>query len=146
MTEHTPADAAPSLASLIGGLLEDTQQLIRQEVALARREGREEWTKTKEGAALLSGALALFTLVGVLFGFALVELLHQFVLPHQLWACFAIVAVLFAVCGGVLFYAARAKLEQVHVVPPQSAESLRQDVEAVTSAVAAPTGNLVRQP
>src|SRR5215813_13351349 len=103
MSDNTPAGVQPSLASLVGGLIEDTQQLIRQEAALARRELQEEWTKTKVGATLFSGAV-----------------------------------VLFAVVGGVLFYKARTKLEQVHVVPPQTAESLRQDVQAVTSVVTAP--------
>src|SRR5947209_1313926 len=114
MVDNTPAGDQPTLASLVGGLIEDTQQLIRQEVALARREVHEEWNKTKEGATLLGSALAIFALVGVLFGFTLVELLHHFVLPNHLWACFAIVTAMFAVCGGVLFYAARAKLELVH--------------------------------
>jgi hypothetical protein len=146
MPDNTPAGAPPSLASLFGGLIEDTQQLVRQEVALARREMQEEWTKAKDGGALLGGALVLFALVGVLFGFTLVELLHQYVLPQHLWACHAIVMVLFAVGGGLLFYAARAKLDQVHLVPPQSADSLRKDVQAVTSAVTAPpqSSNLVR--
>jgi len=147
MSDNTPAGAPPSLASLVGGLIEDTQQLIRQEAALARREIQDEWTKTKQGAALLGGALALFALVGVLFGFTLVELLHQYVLPQHLWLCFLIVTVLFGIGGGLLFAAARAKLEQVHLVPPQTAESLRQDVEALTSPAVAPQGgNLVRQP
>jgi hypothetical protein len=146
MSDSTPSGASPSVATLVGGLLEDTQQLIRQETALARHEIREEWTKTKEAATLFSGALALFALVGVLFGFSLVELLHHFVFPHDLWACFSIVAILFAVCGGALLYESRAKLHQVHLVPPQSAASLRQDIQAVTSAVtAAQDGIVVRQ-
>ena len=147
MPDNTPADAPPSLATLLGGVIEDTQRLIRQEVTLARRELQDEWTKTKEGGMLLGGALALFCLVGVLFSFTLVEVLHHFVLPNHLWACFAIVTALFGVSGAILFLTARAKLDQVHLVPPQSAASLRQDVEAVTSAVGGttPSSNLVRQ-
>jgi len=79
-------------------------------------------------------------MVGVLFGFFLVELLHFFVLPNHLWACYAIVASVYAAGGIGLFYAARAKFDQVHLVPPQTAESLRQDVQAVTGAVSAPQG------
>jgi hypothetical protein len=147
MADNTPAGAQPSMAALVGGLIEDTQQLIRQEVALARREVHEEWTKTKEGATLLGGALAMFALVGVMFGFTVVELFHQYVLPNDLWACYLIVTALFAVGGVVLFFAARAKFEQVQFPPPQTTESLRQDVQAVSSAVAAPSAgnNLVRQ-
>lgn len=135
MPDNTPTSAQPSVASLLGGLIDDTQRLIRQEVALAKREVEEEWTKTKEGAGLLAGALALFILVAILFGFTLVKLLYQYWLPNHEWACFAIVTAVFAVGGAILFFAALAKFRQVHVVPPQTVESLRQDVEAVTQAV-----------
>jgi len=137
MPDNTPDSAQPSVASLVGGLIDDTQRLIRQEVALARREVEEEWAKTKEGAGLMAAALSLFLLVAILFGFTLVKLLQQYVLPDYEWACFAIVTVVFAGLGAALLYAGLAKFKQVHVVPPQSADSLRQDVQAVTSAVTA---------
>jgi len=135
MPDNTPAESQPSVASLIGGLIDDTQRLIRQEVALAKRGVEEEWEKTKEGAALLAGALALFTLVAILFGFTLVKLLYQYVLPEHEWACFAIVTVGFAIGGALLLYAGLTKFKQVNVVPQQSVESIRQDVEAVANAV-----------
>jgi len=147
MPDTTPAEAPPSLASLMGGLIEDTQQLIRQEVALARRELQDEWTKTKEGGTLLGSSLALFGLVGVLFSFTLVEVLHHFLMPNHLWACFAIVTAVLGGAAAILYFSGKAKLDQVQLIPPQSAASLRQDVQAVASAVgAAPTnGNLVGQ-
>lgn len=135
MPDTSPTDTPPSMATLVGGLIEDTQRLIRQEAALARSEIQKEWDKTKEGAGLLAAAQAVFTLVAVLFGFTLVKLLQQYVLPNHEWACFALVTVLFALGGGILMYAGLMKFRQVHVVPPQTVESLRQDVQAVTSAV-----------
>jgi hypothetical protein len=135
MPDNTPAESQPSVASLVGGLIEDTQRLIRQEVALAKRGVEEEWEKTKEGAALMAGALALFTLVAILFGFTLVKLLHQYVLPNHEWACFAIVTGGFAVGGALLLYAGLTKFKQVDVVPQQSVDSIRQDVQAITDAV-----------
>jgi hypothetical protein len=137
MPETNPTEHAPSLATLVGGLVEDTQQLVRQEAALARHEIQAEWDKTKQGAALLGVALAFLALVGVLFAFTLVKLLYQYVLPHDEWACFAIITVLFAVCGGLLYFAARERFEQIHLPPRQSVESIRADVQAVTSAVTA---------
>lgn len=137
MPELNPAGNQPSVATLVGGLIEDTQRLIRQEAALARREVQEEWDKTKEGAGLMAGGMVLLSLVGILFAFTLVKLLHQYVLPGYEWACFAIVTAVFAVGGALLLYAGLARFRQVNVVPPQTAESLRQDVQAVTSAVTA---------
>ena len=54
MPENLQADSQPGVASLVGGILEDAQKLIRQEVALARREVAQAWDKAKMGAALLS--------------------------------------------------------------------------------------------
>src|SRR5471032_1803119 len=61
--------AQSSVASLVGGILADGQKLVRQEVALARREVAETFDKAKTGLALLSGALAVWVVVGVLLGF-----------------------------------------------------------------------------
>jgi hypothetical protein len=148
MPETTPAGAQPSMATLVGGLIDDTQRLIRHEAALARREIEEEWSKTKEVAALMAAAISLFTLVAILFGFTLVKLLQQYLLPNDEWACFAIVTVVFALAGGILLYASLDKFKHVHVVPPQTVESLRQDVQAVASAVTAerPQGNSYVRP
>jgi hypothetical protein len=137
MPDMNTADTQPSLASLFGGLIEDTQRLVRQEAALARRELSEELEKTKYGAGLLAGAFVLLTQVGMLLAFTLVTLLQHFVLPNQEWACFAIVTALFVLGSGLLAWAGISMFQRVHVVPPRTAESLREDVQAVTSAIAA---------
>lgn len=147
MPDTNPTEHPPSLATLAGGLIEDTQRLLRQEAALARSEIAKEWTKTKEGAGLLAAAQAVFTLVAVLFGFTLVKLLQRYVLPDHEWACFAIITMLFAIGGGVLLFAGVMKFKEVHVMP-QTVESLRQDVQAMTSAVTTdrpPTSPYARQ-
>jgi len=126
---------SPGIAKLVGGLIDDMQRLVRQEAALARRGLEEEWNKTKEGAMLVGAACALLAPVGVLFGFMLVTLLEKLVLPGQEWACFGIVSLLFVVVGGVLFYLGRTRLEQVQLVPQDSVDSIKQDVQAVADAV-----------
>ncbi len=135
MPDMNSAGSQPSLATLVGGLIEDTQQLVRQEVALARRELSEEFDKTKQGAAFMAGALVLFAQVGLLVAFTIVKLLQQYVLPNYEWACFAIVTALFVVVGGLLLWAGLAKIQQVNLVPRRTVDSLREDVQAVTSAV-----------
>jgi len=148
MPDLNTAGSPPSLASLVGGLIEDTQQLVRQEAALARRELSEELNKTKSIAACVAGALVLLTQVGMLLAFTLVKVLQHFVLPDHEWACFAIVTALFVVTSGLLMGVAVAKIRQVNLVPQQTVDSLREDVQAVTAAVSGdrPQGNaLLRQ-
>jgi Putative Actinobacterial Holin-X, holin superfamily III len=135
MVENHQIDLQPSVASLVGGILEDGQKLVRQEVALARREVADTCEKAKTGVALLTSAHAVCVVAGVLLGFMLVKLLHQFLLPNHEWACFAIVGALFAVPGGALVYCGRRKLGEVHLSLPQTVETLRDDAQAVEAAV-----------
>jgi hypothetical protein len=133
VSENHQADVQPGVASLVGGILEDAQKLVRQEVALAQREVAHAWDKAKMGVALLAGALTVCSVVGVLLGFMLVKLLHQYLLPNHEWACFAIVACLVALLAGVLIYCGLKQINQVHLSLPQTAETLRADVQAVSS-------------
>ena len=135
MSENHQTDAQPGVASLVGGILEDAQTLVRQEVALAQREVAQAWDKAKMGVALLGSALAVSIVVGVLLSFMLVKLLQQYVLPNHEWACFAIVGGLVALLGGALFYCGLNQINQVHLSLPQTAETLREDVQAVSDAV-----------
>ncbi len=135
MSENHQADAQPGVASLVGGILEDAQKLVRQEVALAQREVAQSWDRAKTGAALLSSALAVFAVCGVLLGFMVVKFLHQYLLPNDEWACFGIVGGLVGLLGGALLYRGLSEINQVHLTLPQTAETLREDVQAVSDAV-----------
>src|SRR5436190_8007546 len=104
MSDNHQTDAQPGVASLVGGIIDDGQKLVRQEIALARREVTESWDKAKMGIGLFGSALAFFGAGGVLSGLLLVKLLHQYFLPNHEWACFGIVAGLFACIGSVLAY------------------------------------------
>jgi CHASE3 domain sensor protein len=135
MSENHQAEVQPGVASLVGGILDDAQKLVRQEVALAQREVAQAWDKVKMGVALLASALAVCSVVVVLLSFMLVRLLHQYLLPNHEWACFAIVGCLVATLGGALVYCGLKQINQVHLSLPQTAEALREDVQAVSDAV-----------
>jgi hypothetical protein len=135
MSENHQADVQPGVASLVGGILQDAQKLVRQEVALAQREVAQAWEKAKTGVALLASALTVFIVVGVLLSFMLVKILQQYLLPNHEWACFAIVGGLVGLLGGALFYGGLNQINQVHLSLPQTAETLREDAQAVGDAV-----------
>jgi len=135
MSENHQAGAQPGVAALVGGVLDDAQTLVRQEVALAQREIAYSLDKAKTGTALLSSALAVFAVCGVLLGFMLVKVLHQYVLPGHEWACFGIVGGLVGLLGGALLYRGLTEINKVHLTLPQTAETLREDVQAVGNAV-----------
>jgi hypothetical protein len=135
MAENHQADAQPGVAALVGGIFEDAQSLVRQEVALARCEVAQAGEKAKTGVALLTSAIAVCSVAGVLLGFMLVKLLQQYLLPNHEWACFGIVGALVALLGGALFYIGLNQINQVHLSLPQTAETLREDAQAVSDAV-----------
>lgn len=135
MSENHQADAQPGVASLVGGILDDAQKLVRQEVALAQREVAQAWDKAKMGVALLASALAVCGVAGVLLGFMLVDLLRQYLLPNREWACFGLVGGLVALLAGALIYGGLNQINKVHLSLPQTAETLRQDAQAVSDAV-----------
>lgn len=128
-------EAQPGVAYLVGGILEDAQKLVRQEMALAQREVAQAWDKAKMGVALLATAIVVGSIAGVMLALMLVKLLQQYLLPNYEWACFGLVGALVALLGGALIYSGLRLVSQIHLSLPQTAESLREDVRAVSDAV-----------
>jgi hypothetical protein len=123
----TGPDTAPSMSSLVSGIISDAQQLIRQEINLARREVREELNKAKTAALSMAAGAGLTALGGILFALTLVYVLVALGLP--VWAGYAIVAAVITSIGVALLIIGRAKASQVSVIPPQTAESLKENAE-----------------
>src|SRR5256885_1311945 len=103
MVENPQAVSPPGVASMVGDILENAQKLVRQEIALAQHEVAQAWAKGQKAAALLAGALAVFTVGGVLLGIMLAKLLYL-MLPNHEWACFGIVGGLVVLLGAALTY------------------------------------------
>jgi hypothetical protein len=128
MADRIPTEAPPSMASLLGGIVSDVQALVRQEIALAKTEMLQEWDKAKTAAGSMAAGVAVLALGGVLLCVTVVCVLHEVALLPW-WASFLIVGGVLAVLGAVLYYTGRNKAAQVHVVPPQTAETLRENVQ-----------------
>src|SRR3954468_22274372 len=117
-----------SLGGLIRGILTDLRTLIREEVALARVEIREQATRARAAAmsfGMAIGALAFgvtFLLIAVAIGVA--DLLNW-----PVWTGFLIVAVLLALIGFVMLSSGRKKLQTVHAVPEETVTTLKENSE-----------------
>jgi hypothetical protein len=137
MPENLQSEPQQGVASMVGGILEDAQKLVRQEVALAQREIAVAWDKAKKGVALLGSALAIFIVGGVLVGVMLAKFLHQYALPNHEWACFGIGGALSLLLAVVLIYCGIQEIKKIHVSLPQTAEMLHEDVPAPNGALSA---------
>src|SRR5262245_61899496 len=124
-TEESPA----SLTQLVGGIVSDLQTLLRQELQLAKTELRQEWSKTKTAAGTMVAGATVLMLAGLLFCFALVYLLNVLAPGLPLWACYAIVGIALALIGGILVGVGQTKAAEVNVIPPQTAETMKENVQ-----------------
>ena len=116
----------PSVAALISSLISDAKALLQQELLLAKHEIREEIDKTKKAAISLGIGTGIAVLGVILLSFMLVHLLEALTnLPP--WACYGIVGSAFAILGGVLLYAGKAKAAEIDVVPRQTVETLKEN-------------------
>lgn len=128
MADRIPTDSPPSMTSLLGGIVSDIQTLVRQEITLAKSEMIREWDKAKTAAGSMAAGAAILALGGVLLCLAVVCVLKE-VAHLDWWASFLIVGGVLAVLGAVLFYIGRNKAAQVNVIPPQTAETMKENVQ-----------------
>jgi uncharacterized membrane protein len=124
----------PGIMELVSGILRDATDIISKEVMAAKLEMREELEKAKSTAMLMGlGAIAL--LIGtLLLAFTLVYLLQEFS-NLDLWACYAIVTVLFCVTGLIVLYMGKRRAATTNLVPTESIEKAKEDARWITRSV-----------
>jgi uncharacterized membrane protein YqjE len=125
--------AEQSTAELVQRATEQVSKLVRDELALARAELAEKGRRAGIGVGLFGGggALALYGLGALI---AAIVLLLALAMPA--WVAALVVAVVLFVGAGILALAGRKQVGQAApVVPTAAAQSVRADVDAVTSAV-----------
>jgi Putative Actinobacterial Holin-X, holin superfamily III len=126
----------PTLAQLLIGLMHDAQQLLRQEVALAKHEIRVELRKILGAGISLGLGIGIAAIGGLLLILMLVHLLHALTaLP--LWVCYGIVGGLCAAGGIVLLVLGKQKLADVHLAPQETVATMRENVQWIKAQVRA---------
>lgn len=117
-----------SVGELLGNVSRDLSALMRQEVALAKAEVRAEAAKAGRGAGMLAGA-GLAGWLTVLFASIALWWALANVMDEGLGAL--IVAVLWAVIGGVLYSTGRRALRAVDPVPERTVDTVKQVPDAL---------------
>ena len=132
MADRIPTESPQSMASLLAGIVSDLQTLVREEIALAKAEMIREWDKAKTAAGSMAVGAAVLALGGFFLCVTVVCVLAE-VAKLPWWASFLIVGGALAVLGLVLFSTGKNKAAQVHVVPPQTAETLKENVQWISN-------------
>jgi uncharacterized membrane protein YqjE len=117
-----------SISGLIRGILMDLRTLIREEIALARVEIREQAGRAR-AAALSFGIAAAALLFGVTFLLIALATAVADLFDWPVWAGFLVIAVLLSVVGFVTLSSGRKQIATVHAVPEETVSTLKENSE-----------------
>jgi len=123
-----PDVSSTSVGTLISEVTNDLSTLMRQELALAKAELKQEASKTGKAAGMLGGAGFAGYMVMLFLSIALWWALANAM--DQGWAAL-IVAVLWAVIGAVLFTLGRARMREVNPKPERTVQTLKEVPDAL---------------
>jgi Flp pilus assembly protein TadB len=124
----------PSVTSLVTGIIQDAQQLMKQQLTLFGHELRRDIDKAKDGAGKLAAGAVVSLVGGLLLAIMLALLLDVLVPALNWWGGFGIVGVVVLVVGVVLLLQARRQLEEVQQPVEETVTSIKENVEWKTRA------------
>lgn len=109
-----------STASIMGSIVDDLRDLLKQELRLAKEEMKEDLRKAREASMYWAVGVGSVWLSVVPFIFMVVNLLHTLTSPAgsdpaslPLWACFGIVGTLLAIVGVSVMSAGQKRFDSV---------------------------------
>jgi hypothetical protein len=117
-----------SVGELLGNVSRDLSTLLRQELALAKAEVKQEATKAGKGAGML-GAAGFAGYMVLLFASIAAWWALANVMDEGLAAL--IVAVVWAIAAAVLFVTGRQQLRRINPVPERTVDTVKQVPDAL---------------
>jgi len=117
-----------SISQLISGIVGDAQALVRQEIALARQEISEEIGNAKQAGIKFGIAGGVLAGGGLLLILALAQGIAD-LLNWPNWAGYVLVGAVLAIAGYILLSSAQKQMKEVHPVPEQTLETLKENAE-----------------
>jgi len=124
---HGAAYTEPSVVKLVGGIIEDIQELFKAELELFQAEFQDDLRRTKEAGILLVGGALILLLGGIFLGLMCVHLLNDLAeLP--MWASFCIVGGTLAVIGVSLSLWGQKKFASFNPLPDKSVAALKEAI------------------
>ena len=115
-----------SIGSILRGVLMDLRTLIREEIAMAQIEIREQAGRAR-GAAISFGVAAVSLAFGVTFLLIAFATAIADYFDWPVWAGFIVVAVLLSLVGVVTLTSGRKQLQQVNPVPEETVSTLKEN-------------------
>jgi len=132
MAVNAHPDMDSGVGSLMSGIVDDVQELIRQQVALLKHEVRTDIRNALMASAFLAVG-AVISLFGGLLLFFMVPYLINYLAPSvPIWGCFAIVGGVVLLIGLVMLGIGREKLRSSTLFPKESIAAFKENLEWTT--------------
>jgi len=116
------------MTSLVSGIISDTQLLIKQEMALARHEFKDELHKTFQATISMAVGVGLVVIGAGLLLLMLVHLLNWAIPTMPPWGGYGIVGGVLLLIGIGFLLFARSRAEDIHAMP-QTAATLKENAQ-----------------
>lgn len=131
-SEHLPPSGAPSVTSLVAGIVSDAQELLKQQFALLKHDIRADIRQAREATISVAIGGAIAALGPVLLCFMLVHFLHWLVPAVPLWGWFGIVGAAVTVLGVILIYAGVRRFTESNPLQENTLEAMRENLQWTT--------------
>jgi F0F1-type ATP synthase assembly protein I len=132
MSTNLQTGSEPSLASLATGIINDVQELFKQQLDLLKHEFQASLRASVEASACLLIGLAMMLVGGAVLGFGLVYLLAWLFPTLPLFACYLIVAGALVIPGAGLAYIGAQNFKTVEKAAEEAGETIKENLEWTT--------------
>jgi Putative Actinobacterial Holin-X, holin superfamily III len=128
MAQDSSPRPETSVATLIGGIVNDAKDLLINEFTIAKLEIQQEMRKTKSAAISFAMGAGIVGIGGL---FLLLMCVHGLVilLDIPLWGSYGLVGGLLFLVGAILLVRGKQTAEQIDVIPPKTASTLRDNAQ-----------------
>jgi len=129
-----------SATSLVTGIIDDLQALVKQQFLLARQEIKQDFRRATDGMLFMALSAGILFLGAIVFCFAVVYLLHWAGSPSDadpsrfpLWACHGVVGLVLLITGGIFAGVGLAKFKSIDPVNNPATEALKENIDWATN-------------
>jgi len=133
MANDLRTEPEPKVSTLVSGILDDLQALMKQQLALFQHELHDDLQKTKDASVSLIVGFGIAMLSFLMLSHMLVHLMHWAFPGLPLWGAYGILGGLLALGGIGLFLAGWLKFRSFNPLPDQTAQAMKENVEWIVN-------------
>lgn len=131
----TPAGDDTSLSTLLGGIVNDLQDLLEDHLHLMKLEIEEDFQKSKDAMVPMAIGDSLLVAAFILLMAMMIGWLH-WLMPTIPWFGWSgIVAVVTAALGGLFLLVARRKWRLVNPIPERTLRTVKKTIQSINDQV-----------